>query len=71
LEGPELAVFGDGPVEIREVRKRNGLAVGIASNEVQRHGWNGEKRSRLIKAGAHLVCPDFSEHKALLAFLLP
>jgi phosphoglycolate phosphatase-like HAD superfamily hydrolase len=70
LEGPELAVFGDGPVEIREVRKRNGLAIGIASDEVQRHGWNSEKRSRLIMAGAHLVCPDFSEYKDLLAFLL-
>jgi len=70
LEGPELAVFGDGPVEIREVRKRNGLAIGIASDEVQRHGWNAEKRTRLIKAGAHLVCPDFSEYKDLLAFLL-
>lgn len=70
LQGPELAVFGDGPVEIREVRKRNGLAIGIASDEVQRHGWNPEKRSRLIKAGAHLVCPDFCEYKALLAYLL-
>lgn len=70
LQGPELAVFGDGPVEIREVRKRNGLAIGVASDEVQRHGWNGEKRSRLIKAGAHIVCPDFSEYQDLITFLL-
>ncbi|MCP4451904.1 MAG: HAD family hydrolase, partial [Planctomycetes bacterium] len=70
LQGPELAVFGDGPVEIREVRKRHGVAIGIASDEVQRHGWNGDKRTRLIKAGAHVVCPDFSEYEALLAFLL-
>ena len=69
LQGPELAVFGDGPVEIREVRKRSGLTIGIASDEVQRHGWNPEKRTRLIKAGAHLICPDFSEFKSLLAYL--
>ncbi len=70
LQGPELVVFGDGPVEIREVRKRNGLAIGIASDEVRRHGWDSEKRSRLIKAGAHLVCPDFSEYRDLIKYLL-
>jgi len=69
LHGPELAVFGDGPVEIRETRKRDGLAIGIASDEVRRHGLNREKRTRLIKSGAHIICPDFSEQEALLAFL--
>lgn len=69
LQGPELAVFGDGPVEIREARKRDGLAIGIASDEVRRHGLNPEKRTRLIKAGAHLICPDFSEHERLWEFL--
>jgi rfaE bifunctional protein kinase chain/domain len=71
LEGPELAVFGDGPVELRESRKRAGLAIGIASNEIRRHELNPEKRTRLIKAGAHLVIPDFSQGSRLLAFLLP
>jgi rfaE bifunctional protein kinase chain/domain len=69
LHGPELAVFGDGPVEIRETRKRAGIAIGIASDELRRHGLNRDKRTRLIKSGAHVVCPDFSEHKALLSFL--
>lgn len=69
LHGPELAVFGDGPVEIRETRKRDGLAIGIASDEVRRHGLNREKRTRLIKSGAHVICPDFSEQEALLRFL--
>ena len=70
LQGPELAVFGDGPVEIRETRKRDGLAIGIASDEVRRHGLNREKRTRLIKSGAHIICPDFSEQEALLGFLM-
>lgn len=69
LHGSELAVFGDGPVEIRESRKREGIAVGIASDEVRRYGLNKEKRSRLIKAGAHIIVPDFSQHGRLIEFL--
>lgn len=70
LRGPELAVFGDGPVELRESRKRDGLAIGIASDEVRRYGLNLDKRTRLIKAGAHLVVPDFSQRDELLELLL-
>jgi phosphoglycolate phosphatase-like HAD superfamily hydrolase len=70
LQGPELAVFGDGPVEIRECRKRDGIAVGIASDEIRRHGLNAEKRSRLIKAGAHIITADFARHVSLLRLLL-
>jgi phosphoglycolate phosphatase-like HAD superfamily hydrolase len=69
LEGDELAVFGDGPVEIRECRKVNGIAVGIASDEIRRHGLSTQKRTRLIKAGASLIAPDFSDRDALLGFL--
>jgi len=69
LRGPELAVFGDGPVELRESRKRDGLAIGIASDEVRRHSLNPDKRARLIKAGAHLIVPDFSQPRELLKLL--
>ena len=69
LHGPELAVFGDGPVEIRESRKRDGLAIGIASDEIRRHGLNVEKRTRLIKAGAHIIAPDFSQSDKLIKLL--
>jgi hypothetical protein len=69
LQGPELAVFGDGPVELRECIKRESVAVGIASDEIRRHGINLEKRARLIKAGAHIVVPDFSQHRLLMKFL--
>jgi len=69
LSGPELAVFGDGPVELRESRKRAGLAIGVASDEVRRYGLNLEKRARLIKAGAHVVVPDFSQPEELLKLL--
>jgi rfaE bifunctional protein kinase chain/domain len=71
LTGQALAVFGDGPVEIRESRKRDGLAIGIASDEIRRHGLNPDKRTRLIKAGAHLTIPDFAEAETLFKLLFP
>ncbi|MHC4437182.1 MAG: PfkB family carbohydrate kinase [Planctomycetota bacterium] len=71
LQGPELAVFGDGPVEIRECRKRDGIAVGIATDEIRRHGINPEKRTRLVKAGAHIIVPDFSQQDKLIKLLFP
>jgi len=65
----QVAAFGDGPVEIRETRKRDGLTIGIASNELKRHSLNESKRSRLIKAGADIIIPDFSQLSKLLQLL--
>lgn len=64
-----IVTLGDGPVEIRETRKRGGLTVGIASNELQRFGLQPEKRTRVIRAGAHIVVSDFSQLDALLKLL--
>lgn len=69
LCGPQLACFGDGPVELRETKKMGGVTVGIASDEVRRYGLNQTKRSRLIKAGADLIIPDFSQAEGLLKHL--
>lgn len=69
LDGSQLAVFGDGPVELRESRRRQGAAIGIASDEVRRYGLNPAKRTRLVEAGAHLLVPDFSQPARLLALL--
>ena len=65
----QLAVFGDGPVEIRETHKRGGVTIGVASNEIKRHSLNKSKRSRLIKAGADVIIPDFSQLSQLLKLL--
>jgi len=65
----QLVTFGDGPVEIRETRKRGGATIGVASNEVKRHSLNEKKRSRLIKAGADVIIPDFSQLPKLLQLL--
>jgi rfaE bifunctional protein kinase chain/domain len=65
----KVATFGDGPVEIRETHKRGGVTIGIASNELKRFGLNESKRTRLIKAGADLIIPDFSQMNQLLSVL--
>ncbi len=64
-----VATFGDGPVEIRETRKRGGITIGVASNELRRCGLNEKKRSRLIKAGADIIIPDFSQFQQLFSLL--
>ncbi len=69
LHGHELVTFGDGPVEIKECRRVEGVAVGIASDETTGEGLNPEKRTRLIRSGAHYVLPDFSEIETLLNVL--
>ena len=69
LSGEQLVTFGDGPVEIRETRKRRGWTVGVASDEVRRFGLNPAKRTRLVRAGADLIVPDFSQLDQLLGLL--
>ena len=69
LHGHELVTFGDGPVEIKECRRVEGIAVGIASDETKGEGLNPEKRTRLIRSGAHYVIPDFSQAEALIDVL--
>jgi len=65
----QVIAFGDGPVEIRETTRRGGYSVGVASDEVRRFGMNLDKRSRLIRAGAHAIIPDFSQTEPLWSFL--
>ena len=71
--GPEsernIVTFGDGPVEIRETVKRGGFAIGVASDEVKRFGLNMKKRERLIRAGASVIVPDFSQLSSLLSLI--
>ena len=61
FDGPELIGFGDGYVEIENIAKINGFAVGVASNESERCGIDAWKRDRLINAGADWIIPDFIE----------
>lgn len=69
LSGEELLGFGDGYVEIENVREAGGFAVGVASNEAERSGIDAWKRDRLIRAGANVIIPDYRELPALEALL--
>ena len=70
VEGESLLGFGDGYVEIQNVKSAGGTAVAVASDEAGRSGnpdpW---KRDRLIGAGADLVIPDYRDHGPLLDYL--
>lgn len=69
LRGTELLMVGDGPVEIRSAKSRGAIALGVASDEVNRVGLNPRKRKRLINAGADLIVPDFTRTRDLVALL--
>ncbi len=68
-QGGNLVVIGDGPVELLEGRRVGALCIGIASDEVRRHGMDFSKRTRLIKAGAHIIVPDFSQLDQLIQLI--
>jgi len=69
LRGEQLLGFGDGFVEIEEVKRVGGVAVAVASDEVNRRGVNTWKRDRLVAAGADVVIPEYRGHERLLRFL--
>lgn len=69
LSGEQLLGFGDGFVEIENIRAVGGYAVGVATDEERRCGVNAWKRSRLLGAGADAVIPDFSDSERLITFL--
>ncbi len=64
-----LLGFGDGYVEIEEIKRVGGIAVGVASDEKYREGINEWKRNRLMRAGADIIIPDYRERDALLKYL--
>ena len=59
LAGEQLLGFGDGYVEIENLREAGGYAIGVASNEAERMGIDEWKKERLIRAGAHIIIPDY------------
>lgn len=59
LQPDELLVFGDGYVEIEEVKKAGGVAVGIATAEPECTEVDDWKRRRLINAGADFIAPNY------------
>ncbi len=54
-----LIGFGDGYVEIEEVKRAGGFAVGIATDEPACLTIDEWKRKRLLDAGADMIIPNF------------
>lgn len=69
LHGSALVGFGDGYVEIENVKSVGGFAVGVATDEVNRWGVDAWKRDRLTRSGADIIIPDYTEIGTLMAFL--
>lgn len=69
LAGENVVGFGDGYVEIEEIKKVGGLAIGVASNEESRAGINDWKRDRLIQAGADVIIGDYHDLPGLFQIL--
>jgi phosphoglycolate phosphatase-like HAD superfamily hydrolase len=69
VAGPELLGFGDGFVEIEEIKRVGGVAIGVASDEARRQGVNEWKRRRLIQAGADAIIPDYRHAAELVSWL--
>ena len=68
LEGPEILIVGDGPVEIQLARQYACKSVGVASNEAK-GGLDVVKRDRLWDAGADIIVPDFKCADELVNYL--
>jgi phosphoglycolate phosphatase len=64
-----LLGFGDGPVEIEELKRGRALAIGMASDEPECRVPNEWKRHNLIAAGADYIIPNYLCRQALLPTL--
>lgn len=71
FRGEEFLAFGDGYVEIEEVKKVGGIAVGAATAEPECLTVDPWKRSRLIGVGADLIVANYLDHDALTGTLFP
>ena len=70
VDGSRMLGFGDGYVEIHNLKAVGGTTVAVASDEAGRSGRpDAWKRDRLIGAGADLVIPDYRDYIALIQLL--
>jgi hypothetical protein len=69
FQGHQFLGFGDGYVEIEEVKNVGGVAVGVASEEPACMRVDEWKRKRLIGVGADYIVPNFLCREELLSSL--
>jgi phosphoglycolate phosphatase-like HAD superfamily hydrolase len=69
--GSDFLGFGDGYVEIENVKEVGGVAVGVATAEPECLEVDPWKRKRLIGVGADFIIPNFLGAQELLGALFP
>ena len=70
-KGEEILGFGDGYVEIENVKEVGGTAVGVATDEPECKVMNEWKRQRLTGVGADYIVPNFLDLNELMETLFP
>jgi phosphoglycolate phosphatase len=71
FQGNQFLGFGDGYVEIEEVKNVGGVAVGVASEEPACSRVDQWKRKRLIGVGADYIVPNYLCGEELFSSLFP
>src|SRR5216110_1772152 len=69
--GAQFLGFGDGYVEIENVKEVGGVAVGVATAEPECLHVDEWKRKRLSSVGADYIIPNYLCHDELLGTLFP
>ncbi|MGC4053045.1 MAG: HAD family hydrolase [Paludibaculum sp.] len=70
-DGHEILGFGDGYVEIENVKSVGGVAVGVATDEGECLVIDGWKRNRLAGVGADYIVPNYLGLSELSRHLFP
>jgi hypothetical protein len=68
-EPARLFGYGDGYVEIEEVKKAGGVAVGVATLEPECREIDEWKRNRMLGVGADRIVANFLERDSLVAMI--
>lgn len=71
FQGSEFLGFGDGYVEIENIKEVGGVAVGVATAEPDCLAVDEWKRQRLAGVGADFIIPNFLCRDELLRVLFP
>jgi phosphoglycolate phosphatase-like HAD superfamily hydrolase len=71
FEGEQFLGFGDGYVEIENVKEVGGVTVGVATAEPECLHVDEWKRKRLSGVGADFIIPNYLCHDELLGTLFP
>ncbi|HXK02734.1 MAG TPA: HAD family hydrolase [Verrucomicrobiae bacterium] len=69
IRGDEFLAFGDGYVEIQNVKEVGGVAVGVATDEKECLTVDAWKRDRLAQVGADYIIPNYLGREELFSAL--